>query len=529
MKPSSDTPEPGLSVAFEAGDAAIRGGDFAEAHRCFAGVLERAQAAGERETVADACSRLGELAARLGDHVRAIEHQLNALGIFEELGDSLRAGRTLHSVGVLYSDCGDLETAHEYLARSLDVFQATGDRSDQVRALANLAAIHAARNDLEAALDCGLRSLTVYDMLGLPAENAAALLNVADIHARMGRTEVALYCQTRAVALLRGVAPCELLVRALLSVGRSYRAIGQHADARFVLEQALEIARDGEHRVVEYQIHEELARVSESLGDYHVALDHHRDYVRLMREQAGQEKQKAIAELRLRFDLERALKDEEIRHRNNVMQAVVRTQEEEQRRIAGDLHDGVGQLLAAVKVNLHRLDDSAATFAEGERDAFDRAIEALDRACTDVRTIAHSLGSTTLQELGLRAALAELVNSVATDTGTRFTTLLHEAGDHVPEYVALVVYRIAQELVANILRHSMARTARIDVVQREGFLVLMVEDDGVGFDPANGGRAGMGRRNIETRVRTVNGHVTFDSFPGHGTTVTVEIPLGEAT
>lgn len=508
-----------------AGARLLAAGDYRGALAAYRSALAAAERAGDQHVIASACEHLGALTSDSGDYVPAIDYYLRALSFFEELDDASSTARVLHSLGYVYGQCGDLDVACDYLLQALDAFHAVGDLEHEARALTNLGVIYSSRDEPARAMECALRAQMVFQALGDLQGTAAALINVGEISMRLRNADMARVHFTRALSLLREQPIAELQVRAMMNIGRLCAEGDDLSEALVILDQALAIALEGNLIAAAFQIHEDLAGIHEVFGDHRAALEHHRSYVRLMREHAGLQNQKAIAELRLRFDLERALKDEEIRRRNEVMQAVVRTQEEERRRIAGDLHDGVGQLLASAKINLQRLDSGPDNLTPTDRDALARSMVALDRACTDVRTIAHSLASSTLEELGLAAAVREIVDGVASESGPAFHLELDGPSDDLPEYAALVLYRIAQELIANILKHAGASNVYIELLRRGDRVLLMVQDDGRGFDPAHGGHVGMGRRNIETRARTANGIVAFDSRPGHGTTVTVEIPL----
>lgn len=519
------------STAARPDDAVRRGtearerGALHEALQLFLLAIEQGQRIGDRVAMALALERLGELYAHLTDYVKGLDHYQRALSLYEELDDPAGAASTLHSIGLLYGDCHDYESAHEFLARSLEVFHDIGDRTMEVRALMNLGAVHSERGDLEKARDCALRTLTVYQALGDRTGAAAALLHVGEIYGRMQQHDIARHVRLQALEVLEEVRSRDLLARALLSVGKSYREAGDLEAARFVMEQGVAAAREINDHSTIYGLYGELAGVLEDLGDYPAALDFHRRYVQAMQDQFGRDKQRSIAELRMRFDLERVLKDEEIRRRNDVMRAVVETQEAERFRIAGDLHDSVGQWLAAAKINLPSTSAVAASLDPHSLHAYDRALHAIDCAAHDVRTIAHSLFSNTLRECGLVVALREMVAMSGNSRSTRFGLSVHNMDERLPEYVELVLFRIAQELVTNIIKHARASTATVDLLRRADHVVLMIVDDGIGYDAGASGSNGMGRRNIETRVRTLNGRIEFDSSPGHGATVTVEVPV----
>lgn len=517
------------AAALAAGDAEAASRRYRGALAWYTSVLDLGVQAADRMITAAGLEHLGELYTTLRDYAKALDYYLQSLSIYDEQGDLTRLPHVLHAIGLVHGFNGDYDAAYDYLAKSLEAFRESGDHYLEVKALKNIGDIHCARGHFDLALDCGMRALAVYEALGDRSGTVSALLTLGTIHARRRQIDVALHVHRRALEYLGESDEKELHLTTLLNIGRLYRETGDHKGARFVLEQGLAIAEALDDRTVQYQIHEELSRALEKLGDHRGALDHHRAFVKIYQEATGEEKQRSIAEVQMRFDLERALKDEEIRQRNNVMRAVVATQEEERRRIAGDLHDGLGQLLATAKINLLRIEDAVRDLGADQQDAFFKAMSILDSACADVRSLAHTMASATLQELGIEAALADMVAMMQSSGSVAITLDVHGAEHRLPEYVELGLYRIAQELINNIIKHASAAEATIQLIRFEENVVLMVHDNGIGFDAAHlaqgGATGGMGLRNIQTRVKLLNGSVEFDSRIGHGTTVTIEIPI----
>lgn len=478
--------------------------------------------------------RMGDLYADLADYPNALNYYQQALDVFEEAGDFETSAVTQHLIGVLYGNSGDYNSAFDYLNRALHLFREIGASLMEVSTVRNIGAICLARGDLDNALEYELRALTVYDALEDNMNAAAAMITIGDIQERKGEPEVALSFYLRASEALEkstATTPAarsdtddtdRLLTAAMLGLGRVYYKTGDVQSARFALEQGLALATEGKNRQQIWHFHFELSRVLESLGDYRGALEYARKHATIREEFVNEERNRSMAELQMRFDLERALKEEELRRQHDVTTAVLETQEVERRRIARELHDGIGQLLAAVRVNLLRLQESS--FRKTEKAAYDRSIELVGKAATDVRAISHSLGSSTLHELGIVAALREVVADMNASEQIDFSFEISGPRKGIPDPIGLGLFRVAQELIANVVRHSQATEATVQFFRRDGFVTLMVEDNGVGFDTATQVR-GMGTRNIEARVHAMNGTVRFDSVPEHGTTVTVEAPL----
>ena len=206
-------------------------------------------------------------------------------------------------------------------------------------------------------------------------------------------------------------------------------------------------------------------------------------------------------------------------------QAVLDAEEAERRRIGADLHDGVGQLLTAAKLNLEAL---AETLPAPQPEVLANALSLVDDSFREVRGISHNLLPNALLKRGLVQAVREFLAKVS--PSARLKVNLEVVGlDDGPRLlpaVESVLFRVIQELVQNILKHAQATEVTLQLVRHPQELTILVEDNGVGFDPAMlPPDAGIGLKNVESRVAYLSGRANFDSSPGRGTTVTLEVPL----
>jgi signal transduction histidine kinase len=207
--------------------------------------------------------------------------------------------------------------------------------------------------------------------------------------------------------------------------------------------------------------------------------------------------------------------------------AALVAQEAERQRIAAELHDGVGTILALAKLHLHM---------DGPRPS-PEATALIDQAVAEVRRISHNLQPAALQQLGLVQAMQALVMAVPPE-GAPHVELAQqgEVARLLPAH-ELMVYRIAQELLTNGLRHAHAQRVRLLVRcdTATSMLTLTYTDDGVGFDPSalldrpppspQASNSGMGLINLRSRVAVLGGQLTYQSQPGKGTRVEVMMPV----
>lgn len=287
-------------------------GEQREALVWFRSALETAEGGGLPEQAADAYEALGALRTGLGDYPAALEHNLACLAIRETLGDDEGIGSALAAVGVVYERSGDRDAAYDYFSRSLAVFRRTGSRYHEVDALTHLGAIHIARGELSVALEHMLRALTIYEALGDTGNVGRVMTMIGTIYEEQREHGTALDYQMRAYALVDQADDDEFRVSILVNMGRIHLASEQYDDALFVLDQALRMATALGNRRLQYAIHEALSSAYERLGRPVQALDHHKQFAALRNEIAGDDKQRSLAELQVRFEVDKAEREREI-------------------------------------------------------------------------------------------------------------------------------------------------------------------------------------------------------------------------
>ncbi|OUJ72921.1 sensor histidine kinase [Hymenobacter crusticola] len=208
-----------------------------------------------------------------------------------------------------------------------------------------------------------------------------------------------------------------------------------------------------------------------------------------------------------------------LQQQQEVLSAILNTQEEERRRIAEALHNGVGQLLYATKLNLENL-----TVKSSEQRSV--VMELLDEAIRATRTISFELTPRILEDFGLEVGLQEFCKRIP-KRNLHVHMQLHGLAQPRPRLLDVAIYRIVQELLNNVIKHAQAQEAFVHVVHENGQVVISVEDDGVGFD-SNASSAvskGIGLAGIRQRVDLLGGTLAIDSRPGRGTIVTIELAL----
>jgi signal transduction histidine kinase len=215
--------------------------------------------------------------------------------------------------------------------------------------------------------------------------------------------------------------------------------------------------------------------------------------------------------------------------RQVLLRSLVEAQEDERRRLARELHDGAGQTLTSLLVRLKTIERKVET-PQIQSD-LQNVQNLVSETIEQIRTLAHQLRPAALEEFGLPLALEALAKETSEHESLDATCLCNVKPDEIPDEVQVVLYRIAQEGATNVLRHAHATHMSLVVERKAHGVIMMIEDDGNGFDPValgqNKGKRHLGLISMRERAEILGGTLDIYTAPGKGTTIQVQIPVGE--
>ncbi|WP_075589816.1 sensor histidine kinase [Labilibacter marinus] len=210
------------------------------------------------------------------------------------------------------------------------------------------------------------------------------------------------------------------------------------------------------------------------------------------------------------------------------VQAILEGQENERRRIGREIHDGVGPMLSFIKLSFDSVLDEISDTDFKQPEVLKSISETIDLVAADLRVLSHKLVPRTLDEFGLYSAFHSLLFKLneSRKANFEFYSNLTTENRFVVD-LELSIYRCAQELLNNAIKYAKASHILVQIILHKQSIILMVEDDGVGFDMSEleDNHQGIGLTNVETRVRLLDGEFNIDSVKGRGTVVSIEIPL----
>jgi signal transduction histidine kinase len=204
---------------------------------------------------------------------------------------------------------------------------------------------------------------------------------------------------------------------------------------------------------------------------------------------------------------------------------LVQAQEEERRSISRELHDEVGQMLTALRMELGSIQELRTAAQEQFSQHLDDAKKLAEQALRAVRDMAMGLRPSMLDDLGLGSAVQWQARQFSKRMGVPVNVQLEGAIAGLPDRHRTCVYRLVQEALTNCARHARARTIDVAIRRRDGRLSVTVRDDGVGFEVSKVRGRGLGLLGIEERVREIGGHMRLTSQPRKGTVLAADIPV----
>lgn len=490
------------------------------------------------------------------DYDGALESLQAALPLAENLRDERHIPILLSNIGGIYfSHNPDMKFAIEYYDKAIKACDSTHQTITLARTLGRMANAYMVLGDGVNAKRYLTRALQIVAKIDNLPVKAYVLSSQATWLHEEGRYEESLAYLEEPIRIKRVLGQRRQLQNDLLNVSETYIKLRKYAQADAALREAETIAKSLHDVVYLKYLYDRRAMLDSARGDFSSAYvnlrtaiaykdstfsaQHFRDVREVQEKYEAEQKEKLIAEKELELEQHRNRQVITVAAASVVvlavliillwfrsrsksrlqqlrLQTIVKTQEEVQQRIARDLHDGLVQVLGAAKLALQTItpSDDPKTIAQVRS-----ASSIIDEAVDEARSISHQALPYSLLKEGLVSALDELfLRSLPSYTFRRPDSI------NISEEKAVHIFRIAQEVVNNIRKHSEANNVDVSILVEEGVFVLVFVDDGKGFDPESSHR-GAGLSNMNTRAELMGGAIHLKSLPGKGTTTELVVPL----
>ncbi len=516
----------------------------------------------------------------LGNFEVSLDHLHRYYALNEELGDTLQMADALNSMASVHRQTGNYEKALSRYQESLDLLSGSDHLWNITNALSNLGNLHLETGqtlDAEPYIRQSIsNSRLLDDKWGLSFD----LFNLGRLLVKNEKKDSALIVLNESLELRKDLGLKAEVAETLIEIGRVNTELNN-----FVAAQKAFLVADSfvkETGSIEPKIAIEHAKYSMFVrqNDFKSAIDHLDRYWTLRDSAKALERSKSIDALELKFESEK--KDRELaskefellksrtaverqsqvligltggaiaftiialvvilnlRTRKRLTQeklsnltqkrnfedlkALMAGEEKERARIARELHDGIGAELATVRMRFDRL--QAHQVVESNRNEYNQALKQMADVSSELHRIAQNLMPELLIKFGLSTAISEFVSGVNAVSDLKIKLVIIGLNERLSPEFELAIYRIIQELISNVLKHSKATEVIVQISQRENALSITVEDNGKGFDTSNADqRFGLGLDNLSQRVRLYNGKLNIESNPQSGTSVFIEYDL----
>lgn len=280
--------------------------------RWFNEAITAATSPSEMDVRAAAIAGIGRIQTMAGRYEEALAAYWDAIAVVEKSGNTLLASDLYLAIGNIYARMEDSANALVYLRQSIDICRSLGYHAGEVKGLSEVGDLDLASGKAENVLDELLMVASASRVIGERPSAVRAMIGIGEIMRRRGDYGSALEVLHQAYKTLGPYAVDDLRVDVLRKIGEIQEASGSFDEARFIFDQALGMAEDIGDPRLQYQLHQALSDVYEQLGYHAQSLEHHKRYAELKDEISGEEKQKAIAELQIKFDVEKAEREREI-------------------------------------------------------------------------------------------------------------------------------------------------------------------------------------------------------------------------
>ena len=475
-------------------------------------------------------NELGKLYRKTKDLDRSLQMYNEAFAIYEKLGDENNMATILNESGVVFEYKEDYAEAIKRYKSSLAIREKLNDITGKAYSLNFLGGVYTLQKNFVEAENYLLQSLELRKLL---KDSFAIALNYSDL-------------------------------------GYMYKEQVNYTKATEQYNYSNALAIKMQYAELLQSNYGELAAIAEKTGNFALSLDYYKKQTALKDSIYNGDKMKQIEQLNAKYQTEKKeqqlkLQDAEITKKNYLLwglaasiallifagvsfyrkrqlqnkmnlqaevmkqqdlatKAIINAEENERKRIAAELHDGVGQMMSAAKMNLSAIENEMPFKDETQKNSFSKVIDMLDESCKEVRSVSHQMMPNALLKSGLASAVKEFLDKI----DNRIIKInLHTEGlqERLESNTETVLYRVIQECVNNVIKHSGANKLDISLIKDADGISATVEDNGHGFDTADKKKFdGIGLKNINSRVNFLKGTVDFDSAPGRGTLVAIHIP-----
>ncbi|MDN3602611.1 sensor histidine kinase [Belliella kenyensis] len=538
------------------------------------------QAKGDFRGLAAVYNNLSMVYQNQSDFARSLEYATLALQTAESLRDEKMIGNSLFTVGNVHYLLEDNDKALSYFQRALQTKIRASDKHNLQKIYLNLGSTYHNLKDLDSAAFYYSKCLDVSEHLGDYKALAIASTNLGNLEMDKGVPNEAILFYNKSQEIYSSKLKNDYDYAVLLhSMAKAQLQLKQYNSAEEYAKKSLALAEKLNDFKRLHSAHDVLSQIYQQTGDFKNAF-YNVKHAQVFRDSIfNLDKAALLADIETKYETEKKeaqiilqeaeLSEQKIKNERNLIlifglsvilvliaslymlnqsrqkkanqlaqqqkeleikeayiHAALESQEIERKRFAQDLHDGFGQLISALRLNISNLQDSTHE-VESQVAMVEKSESILVEMHSEIRNIAFNLMPVTLIQYGLKDALVELAQRI--NLSGRISVIIdtQEMSGRLSEIQEISLYRVIQEWVNNVIKYAKANKIIIQLVLHENELNLLIEDDGEGFDPdILKNNAGNGWRNIQSRLNRIKADFDLDSCPNRkGTSLIIDLPI----
>jgi signal transduction histidine kinase/Tfp pilus assembly protein PilF len=511
-----------------------------------------------------------------GEYEQALKSYQKAIELHKEANQNTDVGTVLNNLGVMFMYMEDYDKALSYYDQALEIQRRENNQKEIANIYNNYAIVYANQGVLDSSLIYFEKSFEIEKELNNLQGMSESINNIGAVYYYMGDIDNAIIQFRESYKIDSTLGDVRGQISTLSNIAEMKNEKGNPREAIQTLEKCLEMATEIDSKYDKQTALANLASSYQSLGDYEKAFNYYVQYTAVHDSVLGENQQEIVQELETQYQtkekeqqikiqgLELEEADLKIKARNSMLvglsgilvlalvsgflgyrfiqskkeaelqravaaeqqkqlDAVINATEQEKRRMARELHDGIGQQLSSIKLGISNIFNQLQNTTEESKSKFHTLEKVVDESARDVRELSHRMMPKSLSELWLGAALRDSAEKSLGLNNIRYNYNDDTNGQRYSSQVEVNIYRVAQELINNILKHSDADRVSIDLFKDGNDLVLAVKDNGKGFDPEKD--EGHGMLNIKSRLKQINASLNFEFPEEGGTETTVKTPI----
>lgn len=481
--------------------------------------------------LAKAYRKKANLAMQSQQNAQGIEYIKKAIAIYEQLKDSATMGESFGSLGWAYKVEKKYDSSIVYLTKAIVVFKAKRYITFVPVAYTEIGKILYEQGKYNEAIENYKEAARIYDTVDYQSHQDALYIYFGDAYLKLNQLPEA-----------------ETYYHKGWQLALKEKDLETQSDALYGLYEAKKALKDFEASISYFEQYDSVKNVLQNNEQLQTVAEVQEKYESAKKEKQIQQQQFEIKQRnywiigisgllllggllgysyyrRYKLKQQAHLQAEIMKQQDIATKAIIEAEERERKRIAGELHDGVGQLMSAAKMNLSAIKSNLAFVSAEQENSFDKVTVLIDESCQEVRTVSHNMMPNALLKAGLAAAVREFIDKIDQHV-IKINLYTEGLNQRIDGNIETVLYRVVQECVNNVIKHANANILDISLIKDADGISATIEDNGKGFDTSDTSKfEGIGLKNIKSRIDFLKGTIEWNSGTGSGTLVAIHIPV----